>query len=79
MVGDIVTLTNYNVTSVFFFLFQYFFLFLCTLVTLWLANITNVINHNVTQVFSVLIYVCSSVKILHLFGIDVRHFACVTF
>jgi len=38
---------------IFFSLFHKVFLFVCTLVTLWLVNITNVINHNVTQVSSV--------------------------
>jgi len=37
----------------FFFLFHNIFLFFCTCVTLWLANITNIAHHNVTQVFSV--------------------------
>jgi len=34
----------------FFSLFHKIFLSFCTLVTLWLANVTNVTNHNVTQV-----------------------------
>jgi len=49
VVGDIVTLTNHNVTSVFLLLFQNIFLFRCTRVTLWLVNVTN---HNVVQVLS---------------------------
>jgi len=36
----------------FYFFFHNIFLFLCTRVTLWLANVTNVTNHNVTQVLS---------------------------
>ena len=36
----------------FFFLFHNIFLFLCTRVTLWLTNVTNITNHNVIQVLS---------------------------
>jgi hypothetical protein len=56
VVGDIVTLPNHWPTTMsqmsFFFLFHNIFLFLCTRVTLWLVNVTNVTDQNVTQVLS---------------------------